>query len=486
MSRAKIVDISLIFIMFVVELCNRHKRMLFRPAAVGQLRVEVKSLTVLGKGIKQYNMKRTFEFNDEKSSKFWSIETNNNELSVTFGKIGTNGQSQTKSFASEEACAKEAEKLIREKTKKGYVEQGADNVAATSTKEQASDKNREYPFYFFGSGVRKLYDEDGDRDRTYIKFIDKPSVEQVRQIMELAPKAAMLKDGGNGYRYMREQGLKTPVLELFSEYDIYTIIADVYGNGTFSDEACEAFSKEIDTWIMQVHEICPIQAVVRDLYDKERNIHTDWHKYSIENADALLDEWHSEPKEAYKESDYDFGKMVEALGYSLYYYKRNPKYSFEQIMSGKSDENLMTCKAANKVKIDKSATASEAYYELTNSKLVPLISTALTMAIRKYKELIEEGETDEENISVELDSTMKFYLAEDECEGKPFFKFKLGAVYKKSMELQKQMEADNGTGYRQAISNLFEDAYVDESEYGDLSFSLWVPETGGDPFIENI
>jgi|GEM_PF-3489997 len=433
----------------------------------------------------KYKVKRTFEFNDEKSSKFWTIETNNSELSVTFGKIGTKGQTQTKSFADEYACTKEAEKLIREKTKKGYVEQGADNAAATSIEEKAPSKIMNYPFYFFGSGVRKDYMDSGDRDHTYIKFINKPSVEQVRQIMELAPKTAMLKDGGNGYRYMRERGLESPVLELFSELKIRTIIGNVYGNGTFSDEACEAFSKEIDTWIMQVHEICPIQAVVRDSCDKEKNIHTDWHKYSIENVDTLLDEWLNEPKEAYEESDYDFSEMVEALGYCLYYYKRKPKYTFKQIMSGKSDENLMTYKAANKFKIDESATASESYYDLTNSKLVPLISTALTMAIRKYKELIEEGETDEENISVEFGTTMKFYLAEDECEDIPFFKFKLGAVYEKSMELQKQMEADNGTGYRQAVSNLFEDASVDESEYSDLSFALWVPETGGDPFIEN-
>jgi predicted DNA-binding WGR domain protein len=69
-------------------------------------------------------MKKTLQYKDEKSDKFWTIETNGNEFTVTFGKTGTDGQSQTKSFADEAACLKEAEKLIREKTKKGYAEQG--------------------------------------------------------------------------------------------------------------------------------------------------------------------------------------------------------------------------------------------------------------------------------------------------------------------------------------------------------------------------
>jgi predicted DNA-binding WGR domain protein len=67
-------------------------------------------------------MKRTFEFNDDKSNKFWSIEPNEKEFTVIFGKTGTSGQSQTKTFRNEELCQKEVRKLIAEKQKKGYVE----------------------------------------------------------------------------------------------------------------------------------------------------------------------------------------------------------------------------------------------------------------------------------------------------------------------------------------------------------------------------
>ncbi len=67
-------------------------------------------------------MKRYFEFVDGKSSKFWEIAQNGTDVTVRFGKIGTNGQTQTKSFADADAATKHAEKLVEEKTGKGYQE----------------------------------------------------------------------------------------------------------------------------------------------------------------------------------------------------------------------------------------------------------------------------------------------------------------------------------------------------------------------------
>jgi len=65
---------------------------------------------------------RTFQFSDAKSHKFWNIDVEGDRFTVTYGKVGTAGQSQTKAFASAEKAQAEADKLIREKTGKGYVE----------------------------------------------------------------------------------------------------------------------------------------------------------------------------------------------------------------------------------------------------------------------------------------------------------------------------------------------------------------------------
>lgn len=67
-------------------------------------------------------MKRTFIYTDEKSSKFWSIETDGDSYTIYFGKTGTKGQSKIKAFDNDEKCQVAADKLISEKLKKGYKE----------------------------------------------------------------------------------------------------------------------------------------------------------------------------------------------------------------------------------------------------------------------------------------------------------------------------------------------------------------------------
>jgi predicted DNA-binding WGR domain protein len=57
------------------------------------------------------------------SRKFWEISLSGNSFTVRFGRIGTAGQSQTKTFADEARAKREAENLVAEKLKKGYVEQ---------------------------------------------------------------------------------------------------------------------------------------------------------------------------------------------------------------------------------------------------------------------------------------------------------------------------------------------------------------------------
>ena len=74
---------------------------------------------------------RTFQFSDAKSHKFWNIDVQGNSFTVTYGKIGTAGQTQTKTFATPAQAQAQADKLITEKTKKGYVE--------TTPKAAASD-----------------------------------------------------------------------------------------------------------------------------------------------------------------------------------------------------------------------------------------------------------------------------------------------------------------------------------------------------------
>ena len=65
---------------------------------------------------------RRFEFVGGGSAKFWEISSHGPEVTVRFGRLGTNGQSQTKDLGSESAAATHVAKLINEKLAKGYVE----------------------------------------------------------------------------------------------------------------------------------------------------------------------------------------------------------------------------------------------------------------------------------------------------------------------------------------------------------------------------
>ena len=65
-------------------------------------------------------MIQALHFKDEKSDKFWFIETLDCELMVNYGKTGVTGKYEIKEFDTVEECEKEALKLINSKKKKGY------------------------------------------------------------------------------------------------------------------------------------------------------------------------------------------------------------------------------------------------------------------------------------------------------------------------------------------------------------------------------
>jgi predicted DNA-binding WGR domain protein len=61
-----------------------------------------------------------FVFTDASSNKFWEAGVQENKLIVRYGRVGTKGQVQVKTFDDAEKAIKEKDKMIREKTGKGY------------------------------------------------------------------------------------------------------------------------------------------------------------------------------------------------------------------------------------------------------------------------------------------------------------------------------------------------------------------------------
>jgi DNA ligase-1 len=61
-----------------------------------------------------------YELSDGKSNKFWEISMDGCDVTVRYGRIGANGQTKVKSFDDEAAAAKHYDKLVEQKTGKGY------------------------------------------------------------------------------------------------------------------------------------------------------------------------------------------------------------------------------------------------------------------------------------------------------------------------------------------------------------------------------
>lgn len=117
---------------------------------------------------------RRFECTEDGSSKFWEVEVRGSGVWVRFGKIGTNGQEKLKDHGSPADAKRESEKLIAEKTKKGYAPVGApaeakkpaakkDAKPAAAKKDAKPAKKPAAPSK--GQGVRELlWQNPTDRD----------------------------------------------------------------------------------------------------------------------------------------------------------------------------------------------------------------------------------------------------------------------------------------------------------------------------------
>jgi predicted DNA-binding WGR domain protein len=64
----------------------------------------------------------------ERAEKFWEILQVESKVTVRFGKIGADGQLIVKDFETNEEAEAHMAKLVKEKTKKGYVEKPSPHI----------------------------------------------------------------------------------------------------------------------------------------------------------------------------------------------------------------------------------------------------------------------------------------------------------------------------------------------------------------------
>ena len=80
-----------------------------------------RGFTVGGGGSDEVQAEKYLEFSDGKSNKFWKLSIQGCTTIVTFGRIGTPGQTDTKVHNNEAAARKFADTIEAEKMRKGYA-----------------------------------------------------------------------------------------------------------------------------------------------------------------------------------------------------------------------------------------------------------------------------------------------------------------------------------------------------------------------------
>ena len=126
-------------------------------------------------------MKRThLELVEGSSSKFWEVWTEGATMTVRFGRIGTDGQTKPKKFASPAAAEAEAQKLLQEKLRKGYATKGGAKATAppSKTSSKKSSKNDGLAALVRGVwDVAKQFEKQSNinDDETFEEALGKPS-----------------------------------------------------------------------------------------------------------------------------------------------------------------------------------------------------------------------------------------------------------------------------------------------------------------------
>ena len=93
-----------------------------KPAAKAAVKPAAKPTAKPAKGGTNGATPRYFEFSEGSSNKFWEVRVEGTVLKTRYGKIGASGSTTVKDFGTAEKVAKEYDKIVAEKTKKGYEE----------------------------------------------------------------------------------------------------------------------------------------------------------------------------------------------------------------------------------------------------------------------------------------------------------------------------------------------------------------------------
>src|SRR5689334_16085524 len=143
-------------------------------------------------------------------------------------------------------------------------------------------KIKKYPFPFLGAG-KANYTEWCE---VHIKFKTAPSSEQKKKILRNAPKPFM-----SDFTVLVRDTLEVRTYE-----DLHSDLEEIYGSsiktkssrGGSSESLVDRFEKELEQWLLETNQVCPIELAYR--YEPDTKL-SEWHKESCKLTGDLLTLW---------------------------------------------------------------------------------------------------------------------------------------------------------------------------------------------------
>ncbi len=144
-----------------------------------------------------------YELVEGTSNKFWEITQEGVTVTVRWGKVGTAGQSTTKTFGSAAEAKKEHDKLVGEKTRKGYL------LAGASSPSQAAPAKDVAPHAGTAFKLADVDRLDGAPDGSAEKFMG-------QKIADYDPEEGLKDAARKAYR-IQQEGSVDEFLETFAQ-----------------------------------------------------------------------------------------------------------------------------------------------------------------------------------------------------------------------------------------------------------------------------
>lgn len=333
---------------------------------------------------------------------------------------------------------------------------------------------KNYPFPFFGAGTLRSFG-DADCVTYYVFFESYPSAEQYNKIGELIPDVAIHPAYKTGIKQGAVEGISIyptmyPAAEILEK--TYVGVSDPF----------EAFKNDMEKAFIAINEVAPIKFVAVEnieithqlpLSSRKNNL-SSWHFWSLSEADDLLDTLKEEP---YK-SDLLYSVIIGLLFAYMNAENIESRHDIDAFLSSEDDD-------------DDDDRAGELFYDEYHPGMTSAARDAVIEALKTLQQLKEEENFGHLEINVSMDydaGTIDFwYMDEDNDKESEFYSHAVGSFMQEAFNVMEQMEEEGGTPYSQALSNFFEDAglsSIGQQYLNGLSFTLNVPDVGGDPYLE--